>query len=103
MELTLDGDVSMLRVDPAMDYCSVRITKLLFNGEETVPGRKIIVTNGRTLRDGSYVFATEDPNINIKVNQLQRKAENQLELEMQIVRLPAQIAEDMAAAVKKLF
>lgn len=103
LSLTVDGDVTMLRIDPAMDYCAVRITKLCFNGEAVEPGRKTVITNGRTMHSGSYVFDTEDPNINIKLSSLERKAQNILEIELEIVRLPAAIAGDMAGAIKKLF
>ena len=33
LTLSVDGNVKMLRVDPAMDYCAVKIKELLFNGE----------------------------------------------------------------------
>lgn len=100
--LEVDGSVSMLRIDPAMDCCVVRIRELLFNGEPVTPDRKNIIINGKTLKDGSYVFATDDPNINIKTDKLNRKAQNVLEAEMEIVRIPEGIARDMAGAVKRL-
>ncbi len=103
LELSVDGNVTMLRMDPAMDYCAVKFTELLFNGVPIEPDKKRVLTNGRRMTNGSYVFATEDPNINIRIDGLDRKAENVLEAEMEIVRLPAAIAQDMAGAVKKLF
>ncbi|NLL77827.1 MAG: class I SAM-dependent methyltransferase [Clostridiales bacterium] len=103
LELEADGNVSMLRIDPAMDYCVVRIRELLFNGESVELNKKNVITNGKNLKDGSYLFATDDPNINIKISNLNRKDQNILEAEMEIVRIPAQIALDMAGAVKKLW
>lgn len=105
LHLTLnpDGNVTVVRIDPAMDYCAVRIKQLLFNGIPVEADKKNIITNGRRMKNGSYVFATEDPNINIRIGSLDRKAENELEIEMEIVRLPAAIAQDMAEAVKKVF
>lgn len=103
LELAVDGNVRMLRIDPAMDYCAVKMTELLFNGVKVEPNKKRVLVNGRRMTDGSYVFATEDPNVNILIEDLDRKAENVLEVEMEIVRLPAAIAQDMAGAVKKLF
>ena len=49
------------------------------------------------------MFATEDPNINIRIENFDRKAQNVLETEIEIVRIPASIAQDMAESVKKLF
>lgn len=103
LELELDGNVSMLRIDPAMDYCAVKIKELWFNAEPVSIDKRNIVTNGRTMKDGSYVFATDDPNINVKINNLNRLAQNTLEAELEIIRLPEAIASDMAGAVKKLF
>ena len=101
--LAVDGNVHLLRIDPAMDCCAVKIEELLFNGEKVEPDRKTVVTNGKKMQNGSYVFATEDPNINIKLEDLARKADNSLEVKLEIVRLPAAIAQDMANAVRKFW
>ena len=101
--LSVNGDVHLVRIDPAMDYCVVKVEELLFNGEKVEPDRKKVVTNGRRMQNGSYVFATEDPNINIKLEDLARKSKNTLEIRMKIVRLPADIAQDMAGAVRKVW
>lgn len=103
LTLSLEGNVTMLRIDPAFDCCVVKFRRLDFNGEAVETGRKNIITNGKMLRGGSYVFATEDPNINIKISNLNRKAENRLEAELEIVRIPLSLAQDMAGAVKKIF
>ena len=81
----------------------MKIEELLFNGEKVEPDRKTVVTNGKKMQNGSYVFATEDPNINIKLEDLARKADNSLEVKLEIVRLPAAIAQDMANAVRKFW
>lgn len=103
LELKVSGDVRMLRIDPAMETCMVKILELTLNGE-TVPmdKKKNILVNGRVAKPGSFVFPTEDPNINIVMTELKRSAENTLYARMEIVRLPRDIARDMASAVKKL-
>ncbi len=103
LELETDGNVSMLRIDPAMDYCVVRVKELTFNGKAVELGRKNIITNGKSLKDGSYVFATEDPNINIRLGNLDRMDRNEIVAEIEIVRVPEEIAKDMAGAVKKIW
>lgn len=114
IELTLyvSGDVRMLRIDPAMDSCMVTIQEMTFNGERVpLDKKKIMVTNGKVAKpaeksdDGyqpSIVFPTVDPNINIAVGELERMAENELYVRMEIVRLPIGMAQNMAGAVKKL-
>lgn len=103
LELETDSQVSMLRIDPAMDCCAVRIRELLFNGEAVGLNRKNIITNGKALKPGSYVFATEDPNINIRLNQLDIKAQNTILARLEIIRIPSALARDMADAVKRIF
>ncbi|MDE7013096.1 MAG: hypothetical protein K2P19_00260, partial [Kineothrix sp.] len=103
LSLEVERDVKILRIDPAMDYCIVKIEKLMFNGIPVEDGRKNIAVNGKRLGNGSYVFATKDPNINIKVDRLDMGEKNRLEMEMEIIRLTEGIAVDMAGAVKKWF
>ncbi len=112
LELIVDGNVQMLRIDPAMDSCMVTIQEMTFNGE-TVPldKRKMLITNGKVAKPAekesnayqpTIVFPTTDPNINIAVSELDRKAENVMYARMEIVRIPMKMAQDMAGAVKKL-
>ena len=42
----------------------------------------------------SIAFATNDPNININLERLGRKASNKLSVEMEAVRIPQGIAQD---------
>lgn len=103
LELKVSGDVRMLRIDPAMETCMVKILEMTLNGEAVPMDRKKnILVNGKVARPGSYVFPTEDPNINIVMTELKRSAENTLYTRMEICRLPHDMARDMAAAVKKL-
>lgn len=103
-EISVSGNVAVLRIDPAMDSCIVKIKELLWNGE-VIPAsnRKVIVTNGKAAGGGTFIFPTTDPNINIKVNELPgRQAENILYVKMEINRVAADMAQDLAASVKKL-
>lgn len=112
VELAVSGNVRMLRIDPSMDTCMVKIQEMTFNGERIpLERRKVLITNGKLMKpaereEGLYqpsvVFATTDPNINIAVSELERRAENTLYARMEIIRLPHGIAKDMAGAVRKL-
>ncbi len=109
----VSGNVKMLRIDPAMDSCVCKILEMTFNGESVpLQKKKIMITNGRVAKgqdeeSGAYcpsiVFPVADPNINIAINELERKASNSLYVKMEVVRLPLKMAQDMAAAVKKIF
>ena len=112
LTLTVSGDVKMLRIDPAMDCCMVKILEMTLNGERVpLEKKKVLLVNGRLMKPAdkdneiyqpSMVFPTEDPNININMELLKRKSENILCTRMEIVRIPKKLAEDMAGAVKKL-
>lgn len=103
-ELSVDGNVKILRIDPAMEACVVKIEEMLFNGKPVpLQNKKIFYTNGKQLKPASgAVFATADPNLYIKVADLDRQAQNILYVKMDVVKLPLSVAEDLAAAVKKL-
>lgn len=105
LKLQVGGDVEMLRIDPGMYPCMVKIREMTFNGQ-TVPlqKRRILYANGRILKPaekkGTYcpgiVFPTKDPNINIALKRLERQEENVLCAKIEIVRLPLSMARDMA-------
>jgi len=109
MELEVSGNVRMLRIDPTMTSCVVKVQEMTFNGVEIpLDKRKVLYTNGvvnkgREAHHPSIVFATEDPNININLLELERLAENKITAKFEIVRLPAGIAEDMAGKGRKFF
>jgi len=103
LELKVSGDVQMLRIDPAMETCMVKILDMTLNGEAVpMDKKKNILVNGKVAKPGSFVFPTVDPNINIVMTELKRSAENTLHTRMEIVRLSHEMALDMAKAVKKL-
>ncbi len=108
LELQVDGEVEMLRIDPGMYPCMVKIREMTFNGQ-TVPlqKRRILYANGRILKPAEkeeaycpgIVFPTEDPNINIALKRLERREENLLRTKIEIVRLPLSMARDMAGRI----
>lgn len=112
LNLSVSDSVKLLRIDPAMDSCMVKILEMTLNGERVpLEKRKVLLVNGRvvkpedkenTVYQPSMVFPTEDPNININLEGLTLRAENVLSTRMEIVRIPLQIAKDMCGAVKKL-
>lgn len=104
LEITVDGSVNVLRIDPSMDYCVVRIEEMIFNGIAVpIQNKSIFYTNGKMLKPATgAVFPTADPNLYIKVSDLDRQEKNILYAKMKVVRLPENIACDMASSVKKL-
>lgn len=102
LELSVDGDVRMLRIDPAFDSCAVRIEKLTFNGEPIPLDKKHLLLNGRIAKPSTIIFPTEDPNMNILLEKLPRNPENSLFVRMEIARLPLDISRELADSVKKL-
>ena len=112
LKLSFKDNVRILRIDPSMDSCMVKILEMTLNGERVpLERRKVLLVNGRVVKPAdkenavyqpSMVFPTQDPNININLEGLKLQPENVLCTRMEIVRLPLQIAQDMCASVKKL-
>lgn len=102
-EIPVDGNVKTLRLDPADRSCMVKILELALNGTAVPLQKKWIETNGKMIKNGCYVFDTQDPNINIKVAEFPMTGDNLLTVKMELTPMPQDMAQDMMGAVKKLF
>lgn len=103
-DIEVSGEVKNLRIDPSMDCCMVKIQELTWNGMEIdANNSRVMVVNGKAVSPAegtgslpSIVFPTRDPNINLRVERLNRLRENRLHVKMEIVRIPETMAKDMA-------
>ncbi|MBO5208804.1 MAG: class I SAM-dependent methyltransferase [Lachnospiraceae bacterium] len=77
-----------LRIDPCSDYCIVLLKELEWNGTKIPLKSKLLTMNGFKVGDGTYAFATQDPNITLQVAGLEQKEDNVLKVTMQITRMP---------------
>lgn len=102
-EIPLDGNVRRLRIDPADVSCMVKIEAMDLNGLPIPMQKKYIETNGKQVKPGSYVFATQDPNIEIRVSELPMSGENILNVKMKVSSITSDMAEDIMGSIKKLF
>lgn len=102
-EISVDGNVKNLRIDPADHSCVVKIYQLLLNGAEIPLQKKNFATNGKTVKNGCYVFATQDPNIVIKFSDLPVRGENILLVKMEVSPISEELATDIIGAVKRFF
>ena len=77
---------------------------MTWNGE-TVPldKNKLFAVNGKIAKPATLIFPTEDPNININLQDFKFMDENTLTLRMSIVRVPVSMAGKLANSVKKIF
>ena len=105
LTISVDGNVRIVRIDPAMTSCVVHIEELLFNGVPVpLQDKKIFYVNGKMAKpSATCIFATTDPNLYVNIADLERKPENELYAKLKVVPMPENIAADMAGAVKKLF
>lgn len=102
-EIPFDGNVCALRIDPADRFCIVKIKELSVNGETVPVSKKTVITNGKNVKNGTYVFATKDPNLTVNVSLLPRQGENILSVKLELSPLQEEIAGDIAEGVKRLF
>ena len=105
LEIAVDKDVKMLRIDPAMCACICMIREMQWNGEEIpLKQRKAIIVNGQKIRTQlgmNVVFATDDPNININIERLKTAEKNVLTAKMEVVRISESTATELVTAAKK--
>ena len=98
--LTVGGDVRNFRIDPADKACLVNIQQMLWNGHPIELEKKYLESNGRCVKPGVYLFATEDPNLVLHVEALvmdglRSLENNELEIQMEV----SPISKEAAAEV----
>lgn len=106
LELPVDGEVKVLRIDPVFGACAVKLEKMEWNGEAVLlEKRKLFAANGVITGAGSdrdrcptLVFPTEDPHMSLNVDRLPGQAKNTLAVWMRVTRLPLDMAQDLADA-----
>ena len=106
MDISFDGNVIDLRIDPLMDACVVLVKELTVNGYPLPEySKKYIEVNGRSLKGDvpGYVFATSDPNMNIHVSNMPLKGENTLHCVMDFARMTEEIGANLLKSVKRIF
>ena len=102
-EIPFDGNVALLRIDPADRPCVVKIQELALNKEPVDLSSKHVEANGRAVGKGTYVFATADPNFTVKVCALPCQGENVLLVRLELSFLPEEIAQELAQRRKRFF
>ncbi|MBQ2936584.1 MAG: methyltransferase [Lachnospiraceae bacterium] len=102
-EIPFDGNVKALRIDPADRCCMVKVRELLVNGVAVPLNKKQVITNGTMLGKDGYVFATNDPNMTILMDEIPRTGENTLSVKLEIAPLTSSLAQTVADSRKKLF
>ncbi|MDD3368562.1 MAG: class I SAM-dependent methyltransferase [Lachnospiraceae bacterium] len=106
--IKVDGNTAAVRIDPAFTACLIKVRELVLNGEPVLFDKKNITCNGKLLpaKGTEYpamIFATEDPGIYVNLPLETRKAENNLQISMEYTRITLQMAEELAASVKRIF
>lgn len=101
LNLTLEGNLRKLRIDPAMESCIIQIDEFTWNGEK-IPfqNKKAVTSNGRQAGD-TVIFATSDPNLTLHLDQLQKKAENSLRLKMKVIPMREEICEAIEKELRR--
>ena len=102
-DIKVDGNVKFLRIDPADECCIVKIDELVLNGVNILGDKKLISTNGKTVKYGIYAFSTADPNIVIRLNDVLTFGDNVLSVKIELLRATKELAEIVSDSVKKLF
>lgn len=114
IELTLQTahGVKALRIDPCDEPCIIQIKRLCHNGEELFCDKVLRINGvkGKKGRDryAEYVFATEDPNITIPLEQLVtesgkvKQSFEEWQLELEIHKISMQLAKALSKSIKRI-
>lgn len=97
-QIPVSGNVKLLRIDPMMSSCIVKIEEILWNGEKLdCNSKKRMVVNGTPVKNQqgqpAVTFATKDPNMNLRLDGLQILPENIVSVRMQAIAIPEEMAE----------
>lgn len=102
-EVSFDGNVTALRIDPADKCCIVKIEELLLNGVTVPVTKKTVQANGKNLKKGTWIFTTSDPNLTIQVLKLPVQGKNILSVKMKLSPLPEDMALEVSDGIGKIF
>lgn len=108
--ISVEGNVKVIRIDPAMDSCIVKLEEVLWNGcPLKLVNKKNLLVNGRIAsgkkNDGAnptIIFSSKDPNIHLVLPELKEVSKNNLFVRMEVAFVPENIAADLEIAAKKL-
>ncbi|MCM1262383.1 MAG: class I SAM-dependent methyltransferase [Butyrivibrio sp.] len=87
--------VKSLRLDPCSDSCVVWLKEIKWNDTAITSKNKCISTNGFKIGDNLYAFDTLDPNITIRVSEMEQRQANFLQVSMQVTRMPSETVAHM--------
>ena len=104
LDIKVSGNCKTLRVDPAFSPCIVTIVDASWNGKSIDDGSADITVNpvnGEWLSDDSFVFNSDDPNIEFDLtsSRLRVQERNHFELKLITTLIPANAAAAVAATL----
>ena len=102
-DIELDGNLKSIRIDPADYTCIVRMNELDINGNNLLDNKKVFTTNGKCMKTRAFVFNTEDPNMEIQLNDVLTPGKNLLHVDFELERISEKMAEEIWNSIKKLF
>lgn len=104
VDIDLSADEKIIRLDPLMDSCIVILKECTYNGIAfPVADKKLLMVNGRRIDDNSFVFPTNDPNMEFNLERLPKQAMNRLHVEMDIIRISEEAARKVSSNIKRFF
>lgn len=85
----------VLRFDPVMRPCIVKLTDLTLNGTDIPVNKKNVLSNGKFVKPDTFIFNTSDPNIVLNLKNL-GVCKGTLNAEMKIYPLPGEVIGNIA-------
>ncbi len=90
LELAGKPGLKAVRIDPALDYCIVRLACLVADGQSRTLYDRRVQCSGKVLSADTVVFGTEDPGITVS------EPGNGIVMELEVIRITKEMAVSMA-------
>ncbi|MDR0964598.1 MAG: class I SAM-dependent methyltransferase [Clostridium sp.] len=98
-EIEVADNVKVLRIDPCMAACMVKVDRLEWNGKALpLHNKHKVVLNGAVGRGGFCYFESSDPNINIRFDRLQGRDGGRLKVSFKVILIPPAVAGALGSA-----
>lgn len=95
LDIVIKGKRQALRIDPALSCCMVQVLEFSWNKEPIAIHTTSCKYNGKKVGAKGIVFASDDPNITLKLKDRKQLDENRLTLTMKVTLIPAEMGRNL--------
>lgn len=99
VSLDISGTEKMIRLDPLMKPCIVKLHSVSVNGKVVPINKKTVLSNGKFVKPDTFVFSSFDPNLIIRLQGSTSGTVGKLSAEMSIYPMPEDLLANLSAHI----